>query len=585
MRNTPTMAKGSVRIEHVSDLRFRLINGTETGFKNVALRLRDGKESTDLVTGLNLRAQTAAVFDVPRTLPLDAFIRHWVDHQMDVIERRTAYRLKQAEERIHLLRGYLKALDALDEVIALIRRSATVEVARDGLMELLGVDEIQADAILAMQLRRLAALERQKILEQHDELQTRIDDYKDILAKPARQRTIISEELAEIVDKYGDDRRTKIEFFEGDMSIEDLIPEEDVVVTITRGGYAKRTRTDLYRSQRRGGKGVRGAQLRGEDVVSHFFTTTTHHWLLFFTNLGRVYRAKGYELPESGRDAKGQHVANLLAFQPGEEIAQVLAIKDYEQAPYLVLATRAGLVKKTRLAEYDSPRSGGLIAVNLRDDDVLVGAGLAAPEDDLLLVSRQGQSVRFRADDDQLRPMGRATSGVTGMRFKGDDVLLAMSVVHAGEEPDVFVVFENGLAKRTPVTEYRVQGRGGTGIQVAKLSDKGGHLVGALTVTAEDEVMVVMERGKIVRSRVDEVRHTGRSTMGVKFATPDTGDAIVAVARNAESGVEDDNGVTSEGTDLSEESGEDGAEGAENSDRVVTTDSVEATDEQPGGSE
>ena len=495
----------------------------------------------------NFGANMLALVDgVPRTLPIDAFIRHWVEHQIDVIQRRTAYRLRKAEERIHILRGLLKALDALDEVIALIRRSPTVDAARTGLMELLTIDEIQAQAILDMQLRRLAALERQKIIDDHDELEAMILDYTDILAKPGRQRDIISEELAEIVRRFGDDRRTQVLPFDGDMSMEDLIPEEDVVVTITRGGYAKRTKTDLYRSQRRGGKGVRGASLRGEDVVEHFFTTTTHHWLLFFTNLGRVYRAKGYELPEGGRDAKGQHVANLMAFQPGEEIAQVLAITDYQQAPYLVLATRAGLVKKTRLSEYDSPRTGGLIAVNLRDDDVLVGAGLAAAEDDLLLVSRKGQSVRFRADDEHLRPMGRATSGVTGMRFRDGDRLLAMSVVQAGTEPDVFVVFENGLAKRTPIAEYRLQGRGGTGIQVAKLSDKGGELVGALTVTAEDEVMVVMEKGKIVRSRVDEVRHTGRSTMGVKFATPDRGDAIVAVARNAEGSSEDDNGVPSD---------------------------------------
>ncbi len=494
----------------------------------------------------------ALVDGVPRTLPLDAFVRHWVDHQIDVVVRRTEFRLRQAQERIHILRGLLKALDRLDEVIALIRRSPTVEVARDGLMALLEIDEIQARAILDMQLRRLAALERQKIIDDHDELQRRIDDYTDILASPLRQRSIVSTELAEIVDKYGDERRTRIEFFEGDMSVEDLIPEEEVVVTITRGGYAKRTKTDLYRSQRRGGKGVKGAALRGEDVVEHFFTTTTHHWLLFFTNLGRVYRAKAYEIPEGGRDAKGQHVANLLAFQPGEQIAQVLAVRDYTQAPYLVLATRSGLVKKTRLTEYDSPRSGGLIAVNLREDDVLVGAGLASPEDDLLLVSRKGQSVRFQADDDRLRPMGRATSGVTGMRFKSGDRLLAMAVVQAGSEPDVFVVFENGLAKRTPIAEYRVQGRGGTGIQVAKVSDRGGDLVGALTVAPEDEVMVVMERGKIVRSRVDEIRHTGRSTMGVKFATPDAGDAIVAVARNAESVDEDDNGVPSEQSEPSE---------------------------------
>ena len=549
----------------------------------------------------------ALVDDVPRTLPLDAFIRHWVEHQVDVIVRRTAYRLHKAEAEIHILRGYLKALDQLDAVIALIRASATVEVARTGLIDLLDIDEVQANAILALQLRRLAALERQKIIDDHDELAARILDLQDILAKPERQRTIISTELAEIVEKFGDERRTRIEFFEGDMSVEDLIPEEDVVVTITRGGYAKRTKTDLYRSQRRGGKGVRGAALRGEDVVEHFFTTTTHHWLLFFTNLGRVYRAKAYELPEGGRDAKGQHVANLLAFQPGEEIAQVLAITDYQQAPYLVLATRAGLVKKTRLAEYDSPRTGGLIAVNLREDDVLVGAGLAAAEDDLLLVSRKGQSVRFRADDEHLRPMGRATSGVTGMRFKDGDRLLSMSVVQAGTEPDVFVVFENGLAKRTPIAEYRLQGRGGTGIQVAKLSDKGGDLVGALTVTAEDEVMVVMEKGKIVRSRVDEVRHTGRSTMGVKFATPDRGDAIVAVARNAEAGSDDDGSADEEGGDTPDPTqptdAADGAQDVSGAENGVPSDEntpvegpgtdpaasgptdTTADDDQPGGSE
>ena len=461
-------------------------------------------------------------------------------------------------------------------MVALSRASETDDIACSVLFGLLDIDEVQANAILALRLRRLAALERQKIIDDHNEIEARILELQDILAKPERQRSIVSTELAEIVDKFGDDRRTRIEFFEGDMSVEDLIPEEDVVVTITRGGYAKRTKTDLYRSQRRGGKGVRGASLRGEDVVEHFFTTTTHHWLLFFTNLGRVYRAKGYELPEGGRDAKGQHVANLMAFQPGEEIAQVLAITDYQQAPYLVLATRAGLVKKTRLSEYDSPRTGGLIAVNLRDDDVLVGAGLAAAEDDLLLVSRKGQSVRFRADDEHLRPMGRATSGVTGMRFRDGDRLLAMSVVQAGTEPDVFVVFENGLAKRTPIAEYRLQGRGGTGIQVAKLSDKGGELVGALTVTAEDEVMVVMEKGKIVRSRVDEVRHTGRSTMGVKFATPDRGDAIVAVARNAEGSSEDDNGVPSDENIPVDGPGDDS---------VAPVDTDVSTDEQPGGSE
>ncbi|HMM94829.1 DNA gyrase subunit A [Phycicoccus sp.] len=481
----------------------------------------------------------ALVDGVPRTLPIDAFIRYWCEHQIDVIQRRTAYRLRKAEEEIHILRGYLKALDALDEVIALIRRSPTVEEARNGLIELLEIDEIQARAILDLQLRRLAALERQKIIDDHDKLQAQIEDYRDILAKPQRQRDIVSDELAAIVEKFGDDRRTTIMPTDGDMSMEDLIPEEDVVVTITRGGYAKRTRVDAYRSQRRGGKGVRGAALRGEDMVDHFFTTTSHHWLLFFTNLGRVYRAKAYELPDSGRDGKGQHVANLMAFQPGEEIAQVLAIRSYDDAPYLLLATRAGLVKKTRLAEYDSPRTGGLIAVNLRDGDELVGVGLVDSTDDLLLVSRKGQSVRFHADDATLRPMGRATSGVTGMKFRSGDELLSMSVVADGTDPDVFVVFESGLAKRSKASEWNVKGRAILGVAVAKLSDKGGDLVGALTVDENDEVLVVFEKGNIVRSRVDEVRLTGRNTMGVQFAKPGKEDAIVAVTRNPEKEVEE----------------------------------------------
>lgn len=479
----------------------------------------------------------ALVDGVPRTLSLDAFVRHWTTHQLDVVVRRTQYLLREAEKQIHILRGYLKALDALDEVIALIRRSPDVEGARSGLMALLEVDEVQATAILNLQLRRLAALERQKITDEHDELERRILDYEDILAKPERQRAIVGDELAELVGRYGDERRTTILPFDGEVSIEDLIAEEEMVVTITRGGYVKRTRSDNYRAQKRGGKGVRGAQLREDDIVDHFFVTTTHHWLLFFTNLGRVYRAKAYELPEGGRDAKGQHVANLLAFQPGEKIAQVLDLRDYDAAEYLVLATRRGLVKKTRLAEYDSPRSGGLIAINLREDeagtpDELVAALLVDATDDLILVSRKGQSIRFTADDETMRPLGRATSGVTGMKFRDGDELLSADVVTEGS--DLFVVTEGGFAKRTRVGEYRVQGRGGLGIKVANLVEARGDLVGALVTEADDEVLVIMERGKIVRSAVDEVNLTGRNTQGVTFAKPDKGDRIIAVARNVE---------------------------------------------------
>ncbi|MGB9035383.1 MAG: DNA gyrase subunit A [Paeniglutamicibacter sp.] len=485
----------------------------------------------------NFSANMLAIVDgVPRTLSIDAFIRHWVNHQMEVIARRTAYRLRKAEEEAHILRGLLKALDALDEVIALIRRSNTTEAARDGLMELLSIDELQARAILDMQLRRLAALERQKIQDRHNELEMEIAEYQAILADPQRQRTIISEELAEIVDKHGDDRRTKVLMgYDGDMSVEDLIPEEEMVVTITRGGYVKRTRSDNYRSQHRGGKGIKGAQLRGDDVVEHFFVTTTHNWLLFFTNHGRVYRTKCYELAEAGRDAKGQHVANVMAFQPDEHIAQVLDLRSYEDAPYLVLATRNGLVKKTRLTDYDTNRTAGVIAINLREGDELVSAQLISETDDLMLVSRKGQSVRFTATDEALRPMGRATSGVTGMKFRNEDELLAADVV--SEDSYVFVVTEGGYAKRTSVDEYRVQSRGGIGIKVAKLAEDRGDLVGALIVNDEDEVLVVMEGGKVVRSDVSQVPAKGRDTMGVIFAKPDKKDRIIAVAKNTERGL------------------------------------------------
>lgn len=502
----------------------------------------------------NFAANMLAIVDgVPRTLSLDAFIRHWVTHQMDVIARRTRYRLRKAEEEAHILRALLKALDALDEVIALIRASSTTEAARDGLMELLDIDDLQARAILDMQLRRLAALERQKIQDKHAELEAAIAEYNSILASEERQRDIISTELAEIVAKHGDERRTKVLLgFDGDMSMEDLIPEEEMVVTITRGGYVKRTRSDNYRSQQRGGKGIKGAQLRGDDVVEHFFVTTTHHWLLFFTNLGRVYRAKAYELVEAGRDAKGQHVANLLAFQPDEHIAQVLDLRDYQQSPYLVLATKRGLVKKTRLEDYDTNRSAGVIAINLRDGDELVSAQLVSETDDLMLVSRMGQSIRFTATDEALRPMGRATSGVTGMKFREDDELLAADVVTDGSF--VFVVTEGGYAKRTAVEEYRLQGRGGLGIKVGKYQEERGHLVGALIVQEEDEVLVVMEGGKVVRSSVAGVPAKGRDTMGVIFAKPDKNDRIIEVARNSERGLETEEGAEGEDADDAAES-------------------------------
>jgi len=475
----------------------------------------------------------ALVDGVPRTLRLDQMIRYWVKHQIEVIVRRTRFLLRKAQERAHIVRALLKAIDAIDEVIALIRASASAAEAQQGLMELLDIDEEQARAILDMQLRKLAALERQQLIDEYDELMARIAEYEAILASPERQRQIVGEELSEIVAKYGDDRRTRIIAYDGDVTDEDLIAEEDVVVTITRGGYAKRTKTDLYRAQRRGGKGVRGAQLRTDDIVDHFFVTTTHHWILFFTNKGRVYRAKAYELPDTARDARGQHVANLLAFQPDERIAEVLALRDYSLAPYLVLATKSGLVKKSRLTDFDSPRSGGIIAINLREDDEVIAARLVSPEDDLLLVSKQAQAIRFHATDDALRPMGRATSGVIGMRFADGDELLGMHVVREGA--DVMVATVGGYAKRTKADDYPVQGRGGRGVLTARIVEARGELVGALMVHPDDEVFAITSAGGVIRTSAAEVKLSGRQTMGVRLMNLASGDSVVAIARNAES--------------------------------------------------
>ncbi|MCX6395074.1 MAG: DNA gyrase subunit A [Propionibacteriales bacterium] len=556
----------SGKVQGISDVRDD--SSGRTGQRLVVVLKRDAVarvvlnnllKHTELQT--NFSANMLALVDgVPRTLTIDQFISNWVAHQIEVIQRRTTYRLRKAEERAHILRGLVKALDMLDEVIALIRSSPDANDARQGLIELLDIDELQANAILDMQLRQLAALQRQRIIDDLAEIELEIADYIDILANITRQRSIISEELAAIVDKYGDDRRTQIIAADGDLSMEDLIPDEELVVTITRGGYAKRTRADQYRTQKRGGKGVRGATLRGDDVVDHFISTSNHHWLLFFTTAGRVYRTKAYNLPEASRDAKGGHVAGLLSFQPDENIAQVLAIRDYEQSPYLVLATRNGLVKKTRLGDYNSPRQAGVIAINFReDDDELIGAELVDSADHILLVSRKGQAIRFPADDSQLRPMGRATSGVQGMKFREGDSVLSMSVIRADEVAKealdegavaaegaesaeevkvqyVFTITDGGFAKRTRISDYRIQSRGGIGIKAMSLAneDRGG-LVGAFIVVEGDEILSITSGGQVVRSPINaDFRATGRSTMGVKFVTPKKGDSVAVVARSVE---------------------------------------------------
>ena len=518
----------------------------------------------------------AIVDDVPRTLRLDQFISLWIKHQMEVIRRRTQFQLEDAEKKAHIYRGLVKALDKLDEVIALIRRSPNADDARTGLMALLDIDQVQASAILDMQLRRLAALERQETIDRLAALEAKIADLKDILAKEERQREIIGVELQEIVDKYGDERRTKIIAAEGDFSDEDFIPDEDVVVTITYGGYVKRTRTDQYRAQKRGGKGVRGATLRADDEVQHLFTATNHEWLLFFTNFGRVYRIKAWQLPEGGRDAKGSHVVGLLTFLPDEKIARVMRLRTYEDAPYLLLATKKGLVKKTALTAYDSSRQAGVIAINFRDeDDELIGAEICSADDDVLLLSKKGQAIRFQASDEQLRPTGRATSGVTGMRFREvggeSDELLSMSILPADGEEDerfVFTVTQGGYAKRTKVSEYRTQGRGGLGIKAMKLVDDRGSLVGGLIVDETDEVIAIKHSGQITRSAVAEVPVKGRDTMGVKFVGVRGEDAVSVIALYPETEVEE------------EESAESAAAEGEEAATVDDTDvNEEATDE------
>ena len=538
----------------------------------------------------------ALVDGVPRTLSLDAFIRHWVSHQLDVVERRTRYLKREAEERDHILQGYLKALDMIEEVIALIRRSPDVDEARTGLMQLLDVDQVQADAILAMQLRRLAALERQKIIDEHDELMRRIADYNDILASPERQRTIVGDEMDEIVDKYGDGRRTQILPFSGEVNVEDLIAEENVVVTVTHSGYIKRTKADEYRTQHRGGKGIKGTRLREDDVVDHFFLTSTHNWLLFFTNQGRVYRIKGYEVPEGSRDSKGQHVANLLQLGPDEKIQQVLSIRDYSAAQYLVLATRSGKVKKTHLSEYDSARQGGLIAVRLREIegayrtdadgkkvavvDELIGAALCNSDDEIIVVSRKGMSVKFQADDQTLRPMGRQTAGVQAMKFRGEpgnDLLLSMDVVPADSDSDLLVVTNEGFAKRTALSEYRLQGRNGYGVKAINLVEDRGSLVGAMVVHEDDQVMAIMKSGKVIRSDVSEIKRTGRNTQGVTLAKTGKDDEILSIARNAEKDDETGDGQNTEDSVNNSDTADRDGSTRSTVEQGITTDSAAGT--------
>jgi DNA gyrase subunit A len=456
----------------------------------------------------------ALVDGVPRVLGIAEMLSHYVTHQITVVVRRTRFELRKAQERAHILEGLLVALDHLDDVIALIRAAESAEAARGQLMERYGLSEAQATAILDMQLRRLAALERQRIQDEYAELQTRIAELRGILEDPSKVRGIIKEEILDIKRRFADPRRTEIRPEEGELSIEDLIAAEPVVVTVTRTGYVKRVPLGDYRAQGRGGRGVRGANLREDDIVQFLFITNTHHWVLFFTNKGRVYRVKVHELPEASRNSRGTYIANIpgASFQPDEKIAAVLDLDDYDSGRFLVLGTRNGMVKKTALAEYDSPRMG-LAAINLRDDDELIGVKLTSGQDDLMFVSRKAMAVRFR--ESEVRAMGRQTSGVTAMKLRGDDKVLSMEVVRSNA--DLLVVTDAGFGKRTPLEQYQRKGRGIQGVKTAELTEARGFLAGAMVVQDEDDVFLITDGGQVIRTRVNEIRRAGRATQGVRI--------------------------------------------------------------------
>jgi len=469
----------------------------------------------------------ALVDGVPRTLTLDAALHAYIAHQVEVVSRRTAFRLRKAEERAHVLEGLLIAIANLDEVIALIRASASAEVARSSLMERFGLSEIQAQAILDMQLRRLAALERQRIQDEHDELVVIIADLRDILADPSRVRTIIKDELADVRARFTDARRSRLVPDDGEMTHEDLIPVGEVVITLSRAGYIKRTPIDAFRTQRRGGRGVRGAEMKEDDLVSVLLTCSTHDTLLFFTNRGRVYRIKAYQVPEKQRSAKGVYVANVpgLALEADEQVARVLPLASFDPDRFLVFATAQGTVKRTSLDAFDSPRSV-LIALKLNDGDELIGVTVTGGDDDLMLVSRRGSAIRFHESD--VRPMGRTAAGVRGMRLGDDDAVLAMS--HARDEDFLLVVTDRGFGKRTPISAYPTQRRGGLGVLTARITEARGHLAGGLVVPYEAEILLVTDAGTVIRMDLADVRPMGRATQGVSLMRADDDARVVGVA-------------------------------------------------------
>jgi DNA gyrase subunit A len=467
------------------------------------------------------------VDNVPRTLNLAEMIGYYVDHQVDVLTRRTRFRLRKAEERDHIVLGLLIALDHLDEVIKIIRGSQDSDEARTKLMSKFKLSEIQANHILDMPLRRLTRLARTELEEEHKKLLAEIKYLKALLKDPKKIRAVIKEELAEVRKKFADPRRTLLKADVGDLDVEDLIAEEDVVITVSRAGYVKRQPIDAFKRQGRGGKGVIGANLKEEDVIKHVFTTTTHHWLLFFTSKGKVYRVKVHEIPESGRTARGLYAANLpgVAVAGDERVNAVIDLKDYVDGKYLLFATKGGMVKKTTLPEYDSPRTG-LAAINLKPKDELVHVLLTDGKDDVFLVSRKGQAIRFK--ESLVRPMGRQTAGVIGMRLATDDEVIALGVASEGEE--MISVSRNGYGKRSPLKDYPPKGRGGKGVIGHQVTTKTGLLAGAFVGSKDQDLFTISSSGKVQRVPASDIRRVGRASQGVRTMRVEPGETVVAIA-------------------------------------------------------
>jgi len=503
-------------------------------FKHTQLQSTFGYNAVALVDG------------VPRTLSLLELVREYLDFQRELVTRRSKFELRKAEERAHVLRGYLIALDNLDAVIRLIRAAADPDAARAGLVKKFKLTEIQAQAILDLRLQRLTQLERKRIEEEHKDLEERIGELRAILGDEARIDALIREELLELKELYGknDSRRTEIVAAEEELELEDLIAEEDMVIAITRSGYIKRLPVTAYREQRRGGKGVMGMELKDEDYIEHLFVASTHDYLLFFTSVGKVYRLKVHELPLGSRQSKGRAVVNLLPFGQDEQIRAVVQTRNFEESEYLVFATKNGMVKKTRLAEYNTPlKADGIIAINMKPKDELVGVRHSSGDDDILMVSHSGQAIRFH--EQEVRPMGRATAGVQGMRLRKGDEVIGLSI--ARDDDDLLVVTEQGYGKRTPVHEYPRKGRGGLGVKTVQLTTAKGKLAGARVVRDGYQLMLISTGGTVIRMSVDEIKRLGRATQGVIVVRLKRGEKVSSIAPVAEAGTgENGNGSAEE---------------------------------------